>query len=338
MKLIDIKKLQKIITEIGLLDFFDLVIARLELDYKNWDNFEKNARHATHSKDGVIELMPASDSEYYAMKFVNGHPNNPSVGKLSVMAVGLLAQVADGMPLMFCEMTLLTAIRTACTSALVAKYAARPESSILGFIGVGAQSEFQAIAFSRVFNIEKIYGYDIDHAAAIKTKNNLAKFNIDFIVASSVADVLVNCDILTTATAAKKQDVLVHYKDIPRGCHINAIGGDCPGKTELDINEFEKCNIIVEYIPQTQIEGEIQNLKTNLNIIELHDLIKGNVVVRADKDDITLFDSVGFALEDYSVLRVLYDAVLQQNIVASSDYIPKIDNPKNLFDMFINMD
>ena len=338
MKLIDIKKLQTIINKVGLLNFFDTVINRLEHDFKRWDSFEKNARHATHSKHGVIELMPASDSEFYSMKFVNGHPINPSFGKLSVMAVGLLARVEDGMPLMFCEMTLLTAIRTACTSALVAKYAARPESSVLGFIGTGAQSEFQAIAFSRIFNIKKVYGYDIDRNAAIKTKNNLAKFNIDFTVVDSIADVLVNCDILTTATASKKQDVLVHYKDIPLGCHVNAIGGDCPGKTELNINEFSNSNVIVEYTPQTKIEGEIQNLKSNLDVLELHDIIKSNVKARENNDEITLFDSVGFALEDYSILRVLYDAVLEQNIVASSDYIPKIGNPKNLFEMFIEMD
>lgn len=331
MKLVDINCIRKIIKKVGLFNLFDLVIERIEYDYKNWDDFVKNPRHATHSDVGVIELMPASDSEYYGFKYVNGHPGNTKDGKLSVMALGMLATIGDGLPVMFCEMTLLTAIRTAATSALVAKYCAKPSSKVLGVIGTGAQAEFQIIALSRVFKFEKIIGYDNNYAALEKTKYNLKQLNIDFIIANSLDEVLVDVDILTTATANKKKDVILNADDVPEGCHINAIGGDCPGKTELDINQFTNSHIVVEYLPQTQIEGEIQDLKTDIPLTEFHDVVKYNVVPRKDDKMITIFDSVGFALEDYSALRVIYDLASQHNIFITGDFIPKVSDPKNLF-------
>ncbi len=331
MKLVDINCLRNIISKVGLFSLFDLIIDRIEYDYKNWDDFVKNPRHATHSDTGVIELMPASDSEYYGFKYVNGHPGNTKDGKLSVMALGMLSTISDGLPLMFCEMTLLTAIRTAATSALVAKYCAKPSSKILGVIGTGAQAEFQIIALSRVFNFEKIIGYDSNYDALEKTKHNLEKLNIDFIIANNLDEVLVDVDILTTATANKKKDVIVNSDMVPEGCHINAIGGDCPGKTELDINQFTNSHIVVEYLPQTKIEGEIQDLKIQVPISHLHDVVKHNVVPRTDDKMITIFDSVGFALEDYSALRVVYDLASEHDIFIYGDFIPKVSDPKNLF-------
>ena len=98
------------------------------------------------SSQGVIELMPICDDEYYAFKYVNGHPYNPQSNKLTVVAVGMLSQVKDGYPLMISEMTLLTALRTAGTSALAARYLAKPNSKVMAMIGTGSQSEFQVIA------------------------------------------------------------------------------------------------------------------------------------------------------------------------------------------------
>lgn len=337
MKLVDVSCLKKLISKVGLLEIFDLVISRIEQDYKNWDGFEKKPRHATHSELGVIELMPISDSEYYGFKYVNGHPNNPLSGKLSVMALGMLARIEDGEPLMMCEMTLLTAIRTACASAVAAKYCARKNSSSLGIIGAGAQAEFQIIALSRVFNLTSIIGYDINPSALDKTKKNLERLGIDFNPVASLSELMKNIDILTTETAAKKRDILFSAEDVPLGCHINAIGGDCPGKTELDINQFVNATIVVEYYPQTLIEGEIQQLNKDIPVYELHQVVKKNIMPRQSDDSVTIFDSVGFALEDYSALRVIYDLALEYDCFMDGYFIPKISDPKDLFSALVDV-
>ncbi len=331
MQMIETHKLFKIINKVGMLSFFDLVINRLEKDFSNWDKFSHGPRHATHVPDGVIELMPTCDGEYYSVKYVNGHPKNVFDNKPCVMALGLLARVSDGTPLMFTEMTFLTAIRTACTSALAAKFVANKNSSKFGIIGTGAQAEFQILAFSRIFNLTTVIGFDIDSNAMLKTKENLAPYGINFICAENINDVIQKADILTTATAAKSHEVLIDPKEIPVGCHINAIGGDCPGKTELDLKNIAAKNIIIEYLPQTKIEGEIQQLDDFSNVIELHKIIKNNINIRSSAKDITVFDSVGYSVEDYSILRVLYELCLEHKVITTDSYLPLTADPKNLF-------
>lgn len=335
MRLLALSHIQNLIQVVGCRDFFLQVIERIEVDYQHWERFKKTPRHATHVPGGVIELMPASDDHYYAMKYVNGHPQNTSSGKPCVMAVGLLTRVSDGMPLLFSEMTILTAIRTACTSALVAKYCARPESKILGCIGLGAQIEFQIVAFQCLFAITTVYLYDIDPGAVEKTVANIQHLGLQIVVADSAQAVAKHADILTTATAAKEHAILLHREDIKPGTHINAIGGDCPGKTEWDIQEFVEDTIVVEYLPQAKIEGEIQRLNDPDSVHSLHTVIEKGSTLRENATEITFFDSVGFALEDYSILRVVYALSQTHKIFASDDYIPTIENPKDLFSLLL---
>ena len=335
MRLLALSHIQKLIQIEGHHNFFMQVIDRIESDYQQWDHFQKTPRHATHVPGGVIELMPASDDAYYAMKYVNGHPKNTQVGQLCVMAVGLLARVADGMPLLFSEMTLLTAIRTACTSAVAAKYCARRDSTVLGCIGLGAQIEFQILAFMCLFPIKQVYLYDIDPMAVKKTIANIEHLGLEVIVVHSAKQVAKHADILITATAAKEQVVLLHRDDIRPGTHINAIGGDCPGKTEWDIREFIDDKIIVEYLPQAQIEGEIQRLSNTQRVHTLHTVIQSQQTLRDHEAEITFFDSVGFALEDYSILRVVYALCQTHKVFASDDYIPTIKDPKDLFSLLL---
>ncbi len=89
----------------------------VEDDFRRWQTFDKTPRVASHTPFGVIELMPTSDHETYAFKYVNGHPSNPGRGFQTVTAFGVLADVHNGYPVFLAEMTLLTALRTAATSA-----------------------------------------------------------------------------------------------------------------------------------------------------------------------------------------------------------------------------
>lgn len=117
------------------------------------------------------------------------------------------------------------------------------------------------------------------------------------------------------------------------GVHINAIGGDCPGKTELHADILRRSDIFVEYPPQTRIEGEIQQLPEDHPVIELWKVMRGEAPGRTADRQITLFDSVGFAIADFSALRFVLDAVKGTDMVERLDLLADPDDPRDLFGM-----
>jgi len=331
MILLDIYEIKALIKKTGLKNFFLQLIEQLETDFSHWDQFSKTPRHATHYNHGVIELMPCSDEQRYSFKYVNGHPYNTRDGNLCVAAMGLLADVKSGYPIMISEMTILTAIRTAAVTALGAKYLARKNASTLAIIGSGSQAEFQAIAVQSLFPIKEIRIYDIDENAMQKFYTNLsAEFTL-ITKAASIAECVKNADIIITATAAKKRVELFSEKDIQPGTHIHAMGGDCPGKTELGIELLKKSKLVVEFSEQSLLEGEIQQLDIHSIHAELWEIIKQIKPGRENDTEITLFDCVGFALEDFSTLNLIYTLALNNNIGQEIELIPALKDPKNLY-------
>lgn len=298
-------------------------------DFSRWHAFEKSARLASHSARGVIELMPASDGVLYGFKFVNGHPANTRAGKLTVTAFGVLADVATGYPLLVSEMTLLTALRTAATSALAASLLARPESRKMALIGAGAQAEFQALAFKALLGISEVRVFDIDPQSVEKVAANLAGRGLRVVPAASVAAAADGADIVTTATADKTRATILTPDMIAPGMHLNAIGGDYPGKTELHGDIVRRASVFVEYAPQTRTEGEIQQLPADFPVTELWRVIREASPGRRSGDEVTLFDSVGFAIEDFSALRYVRD--LSAANPDDIDLIPAPGDPKNIF-------
>lgn len=314
----------------GIGEFIRQLCDYLRADFSRWEDFEKSARLASHSAAGVIELMPTSDGTLYAFKYVNGHPVNTEAGKLTVTAFGVLADVATGYPLLISEMTILTALRTAATSAMAAKALARPGSRRMALIGAGAQAEFQALAFEAELGITEINLHDPDQDAAEKVLRNLARVStLKVEIASSVEAACANVDIITTATAAKRRQAVLNAAHIRPGMHINAIGGDCPGKTEIAADVLQAAKVFVEFPPQTRIEGDIQQMPADFPVTELWRVIAGKIPGREMPEDITLFDSVGFAIEDFSTLRLVRD-LLGRN-ARHLDLVPSLDDPKNLF-------
>ena len=329
---IDVHDLSQLVIRKGLATCLSEMAEYIRQDYLRWDDFEKCARLANHSADGVSELMPASDASLYAFKYVNGHPKNTQAGMLTVMAFGALGDVDTGKPVLLSEMTLTTAIRTAATSALVARYLARDDASSMALIGNGSQSEFQALAFHTLLNINEIRLFDIDPAATEKLVQNLAAYpDLKLVVATSVADAVRGADIVTTVTADKTCATILTPDMIEPGMHLNAVGGDCPGKTELHRDIVERARVIVEYEPQSRIEGEIQQMPADSPVTEFWQVVNGQVPGREDAGQVTLFDSVGFAIEDYSALRYVLDVALELAIGSDIALVPDLANPKDLF-------
>lgn len=332
VKYIGTHELQSYLARHPVESVIEAIEACIKADYLRWPQFDKSARVAAHSKLGVIELMPISDGSRYAFKYVNGHPKNTADGLLTVTAFGVLADVDTGYPSLLSELTLTTALRTAATSVLAARHMARRGSRSMALIGNGAQSEFQAIAFHKLLGIDELRVFDVDAAATDKLCRNLAAYcpGLRIVHAASTAQALRGADIVTTVTADKRNAIIVTPEMIEPGMHFNAVGGDCPGKTELHRDVLERARVVVEFEPQSRIEGELQQMPADFAVTEFWTVLSGAVPGRASVEEVTVFDSVGFALEDFSALRYLDDA-LGGDVAQVIDLIPVLDDPKNLF-------
>ncbi|MFC0407213.1 ornithine cyclodeaminase [Roseomonas elaeocarpi] len=332
---VSVDHMMKLVLSVGVERFLTELSAYVEEDFRRWESFDKVARVAAHSPDGVIELMPTSDGTAYGFKYVNGHPKNTRDGRQTVTAFGVLADVANGYPMLLTEMTLLTALRTAATSAVAAKHLARGDARTMAIIGNGAQAEFQALAMKALLGIDHLRLYDIDRWASEKCARNLDGFGFDVITCSGTEEAVDGTDVITTVTAAKQRAAILTDNLVGAGVHINAVGGDCPGKTELHADILRRAAIFVEYPPQTRIEGEIQQLAPDHLVTELWRVIAGEAEGRSSRQQITLFDSVGFATEDFSALRYVRDKIAGTPFFDELDLLADPDEPRDLFGMLL---
>ena len=335
MKFTSVGNVVDLVASTGLDALLVDLAAYIEADFARWPAFEKAPRYASHSSEGVIELMPTSDGEQFAFKYVNGHPRNFERGLQTVCAFGVLSDVATGYPVLVSEMTILTALRTAATSAIVARRLARPESQRMAIIGLGSQSEFQAHAFRALMGIRALRVFDIDPAATAKFLRNLENAGFDITVARTVEEAVAGADIVTTVTADKRQAVILSDNLVGAGVHLNAVGGDCPGKTELQAAILRRASVFVEFEPQTRIEGEIQQMPADYPVTEFWQVITGVHPGRRSSAEVTVFDSVGFAMEDFSVLRFIADRVEGTAFYSDIDILTEPDDPRDLFGLLL---
>ena len=330
---VSVDNMMRLIHTIGIDTVLKDLAAYIEEDFKRWELFDKTPRVASHSDVGVIELMPTSDGEAYGFKYVNGHPKNTSEGLQTVTAFGLLADVYTGYPVLLTEMTILTALRTAATSAMVAKHLAPKGATTMAMIGNGAQSEFQSLAMQAICGLKSVRLYDVDPAATAKCAANLQGSGLEVVVCKSPEEAIEGAQILTTCTADKQYATILTDNMVGSGVHINAIGGDCPGKTELAPGILTRSDVFVEFPPQTRVEGEIQQMPEDFEVTELWQVILGEKPGRRDDKQITLFDSVGFAIEDFSALRYIRDRIKGTDLFFDLDMLADPDDPRDLFGM-----
>ena len=335
VRFVNVHNMARWIADTGVEEIIRGMVAYLDEDFGRWEQFEKSPRVASHSREGVIELMPTSDGETYAFKYVNGHPSNPRNGFQTVTAYGVLSNVSNGYPTFWSEMTLLTALRTAATSALAARALARRDSRVMAMIGTGTQAEFQALAFRAVLGISSLRVWDTDPAALDKFIRNVTPLGFEVVRATSTLDAVAGADIVTTCTADKTNARILSDDMVTAGMHINAIGGDCPGKTELDLAIMNRADVFVEFTEQTRIEGEIQQLGPDSSLTELWEVLTGAKPGRVSPEQITIFDSVGFAIEDFSALRYVRDQVEGTTYFDDLDLIAEPADPKDLYSLVI---
>lgn len=332
---VSVDHMMRLVLKVGIETFLTELAAVIEDDFRRWEQFDKTPRIASHSKEGVIELMPTSDGTLYGFKYVNGHPKNTKEGRQTVTAFGVLSDVGNGYPMLLSEMTILTALRTAAMSAVAAKHLARANAKTMAIIGNGAQSEFQALAFKAIVGVSELQLYDIDPSATERCARNLAGKGFAIKSCSSSQEAVEGADIITTVTADKQYATILSDNMVGPGVHINAVGGDCPGKTELHKDILLRSDIFVEYPPQTRIEGEIQQLDADYPVKELWEVIAGKREGRQSERTITLFDSVGFAIEDFSALRYVRSKLQETGLYVDLDLLADPDEPRDLYGMLL---
>ncbi|WP_108814266.1 ornithine cyclodeaminase [Loktanella sp. Alg231-35] len=330
---VSVDNMMRLVHHIGIETFLADLAKEIADDFARWELFDKTPRVGSHSDVGVIELMPTSDGNHYGFKYVNGHPKNMKEGLQTVTAFGVLSDVYSGYPILFSEMTVLTALRTGAMSAVATKHLASPEAKTMAMIGNGAQSEFQCLAIKAVCGIENIRLYDIDSAATEKCLKNLNGLGFNITPCTTPEEAIEGADVITVATADKDMQTILTDNMVGAGVHINAIGGDCPGKTELHRDIVARSSVFVEYPPQTRIEGEIQQMPDDHPVTELWQVITGAQTGRQSASEVTLFDGVGFAIEDFSALRYVHQKIKDTPFYIDLDLIADPDDPRDLFGM-----
>jgi len=188
-----------------------------------------------------------------------------------------------------------------------------------------------------MLGVREVRLFDTDPAATDKLERNLARLalpGLTVVRCPSTAVAVEGADIVTTATADKRNATILTPELVVPGMHLNAVGGDCPGKTELHAEILRRADVrvVVEYEPQSRIEGEIQQMPPDYPVTELTRVLAGAAPGRASAREVTVFDSVGFALEDFSALRYLMRVHQgERGAQPQIDLVPDLEDPKDLF-------
>jgi ornithine cyclodeaminase/alanine dehydrogenase-like protein (mu-crystallin family) len=258
--------------------------------------------------------MPAylEKEGFFGTKIVSVFPRNIEKKLSTIQAAYLLNDPTTGELLALMDGILLTAMRTGATSALATKYLSRENSETLGIIGAGAQAPFQAEAISKVRPIHRMLVYDKDRKIAENFSGTVSdSLRIPVHVMASPRDVVVDSDILVTVTTSTTPVFDGHH--LKGGTHINAVGAYTPEMRELDDLTIGKSKIVVDTYEGCMAEAgdlliPIRNGKLSKENIyaDLGEIVLAQKPARTRDDEITLFESVGFALEDLVVATLAY--------------------------------
>jgi ornithine cyclodeaminase/alanine dehydrogenase-like protein (mu-crystallin family) len=325
---------------IGLDGFLNQILEALERGFKEFATKQITvpSRQEFYFSKGTMESMPASDRDYFSCKIVNTHLENPSkFGVPTIIASGLLVDGLTGFPMMITESTILTAMRTGIASAIATKYLARRGSKTIGIIGNGAQALPQIHAISLVRDIKKVYAYDTDFEASKSFKRTTERLfkDLEITVASNPKSICCESDILVTATCKEKNTPPMVYNEwIYDGTHINAVGGDSPNKVELEKSLLERAKVIVDFMDQAVYEGESQQISRDKIYGDLAEIVTRIKIGRIKDDEVTIFDSVGFAMEDLQVYKLVYELAIKEGIGRRVNIASRPKYSKSIYDSY----
>lgn len=282
--------------------------------------------HAVERPDGAAStllLMPAwsdfeaagtSEGGFIGVKIVTVSPDNNSIGKPAVVGLFLLLNGKTGEPVALIDGPRLTTWRTACASALASRWLSREDSSRLLIIGAGAMAPFLVRAHCAVRPIRQIRIWNRTHANAEKLAATLRAEGLDVSATDDLDGALGWADIISSATISSEP--LVRGARLKPGTHVDLVGAFTPELRESDDEAISKARVYVDTREgATKEAGDIVQalasgaLTSDGIVADLYELARGEKQGRRHADEITLFKSVGAALEDLAAGIAVYKAM-----------------------------
>lgn len=338
---LSVEDIRRIAAHVGLNALMDEMIARLFHAFEQFDpaktvvpvrtGFSYDQPHV-----GLVEWMPLFEKQrQIVVKAVGYHPQNSSLYHLPTVlstvsaynpASGHLSAVIDG--------TFLTALRTGAASAIATQLLASPGSSVLGLIGAGAQAVTQLHGLSRCFDLQQVLVFDSDPTVIQSFAERVACLGLEHLEISQakVAEVVAAADILCTATSVDADNGPVFSdQELKPWLHVNAVGADFPGKFEVPLSLLERSFVCPDFQEQAIREGECQQFKDLKQIgSELSNVVKHPDQYRHYQQQLTVFDSTGFALEDQIAMNMLLDYATELQVgtlIALESATADVKNP-----------
>ncbi len=273
---------------------------------------------------GRITSMPAFMSEGKALgiKIISYFRDNPGQGLPPILATISLYSAETGKLEVLMDGVYITAIRTACASAMATKALARPETPVLGVLGAGTQARTHIRALSRVRSIERVLIWSPTRTSAIYVKEELeGETGFPIQPQESAEAVVREADILTAVTDAAEP--ILDAKWLKPGVHINAVGSHRPDAREMGSDTIRRATVVVDSIDAINAEcGDIllavkEGAVTSDHVRgEIGEVLAGAKPGRTREDEITLYKSVGIAAQDVAAASLVYRRALEQGVGA----------------------
>jgi alanine dehydrogenase len=263
---------------------------------------------------GRITSMPGflNVDRALGMKVVTYFPDNPKGRLPGILATIMLFSAETGKLIATMDGSYITAIRTACASAMATKALANPQTPVLGILGAGVQARAHIEALTRVRSIERIRIYSPSGMGAPGIKNDMEPtVKIPIEVARSAEEAVRDADLVATVTTAKQP--IVNRQWLKSGAHINAVGSHRPDLREIDGATLARSKIVVDSREAVMAEcGDIllaikeNNISSDSIHAEIGEVLAGVKSGRTSAGEITLYKSVGIAIQDVAAANLVY--------------------------------
>ena len=277
----------------------------------------------THVTDGGFHVKTAGFEKgrlYYAAKINGNFPQNPARhGLPTIQGVLSLHDARDGRLLALMDSMEITTIRTAAASAVAAKYLARSDSRVMMIVGCGIQGKSQLRAMSRVRALERVYACDVDTGLAAEFAREMSDAHgITVECVPHFRDSIRDCDIIVTCTPAR--EAFIRRADVSAGTFIAAVGADNEHKQEIAPDVLASSTVVADVLDQCALIGDLHHafasgvMRREDVHAELADVVCAKKPGRTTREEITVFDSTGTALEDVAAAAVVYERAVSTGV------------------------
>jgi alanine dehydrogenase len=273
---------------------------------------------------GVHLAMPAhigGEAEALAVKVVTVYPDNPTQHKLpTIFGLLVLHDARTGAPLAVMDAGYLTAVRTGAVSGVATRFLARKNARTVGVFGAGVQAETQLMAVCAVRNIKAARVFDAEPSRARAFAEELSRrLDIEVLPVNQPREAVAGCDVVAVATSASQP--VFDGSWLEAGQHVNAVGSHTPQARELDTAAVARSRVVADHVEACLAEAGDLIIPIREGAISrghiragLGEVVAGLEPGRGSDQEITLFKSVGLALQDAAVASVVYRKALEARV------------------------